>query len=175
MTEKLLDGEEMQRLAGRDALILSYPDLYKYNSIEDLFRNYNKIIILYLQTPNSGHWCCLSKYGKIVTFFDPYALMPDSEIKWNSKEKQQALNQEENYLTRLLYNFARKGGDVEYNEMRFQEKNPNINTCGRHAGIRAHFYQIPLEQYQQMFRELRNQGINLDQASVVISDMLLNQ
>lgn len=175
---KLLNGEEMKRIA--DCEILSYPELYNYKSIPQLFEN-NKngvIMILYLQnkTANSmvGHWCLLSKRGNICEFFDPYSLMPDSQLKWNDTEKNEALGQDSNYLTKLLYDFSKKGGIIEFNNMRFQKKNKFINTCGRHVALRAKFYEIPLKKYQNLFKKLRKKGYNLDELSVLLTNQLLN-
>lgn len=171
-----LTGDDMKKLAGPDSLILSYPELYKYKTIEQLFSNgINKIIILYLQTPNSGHWCCLTLNNNIVTFFDPYNLMPDSELKFNKQILNKELNQEHTYLTKLLLDFAIKGGTVEYNEMRFQKLSNGVSTCGRHAGLRARYYQIPLNKYQKIFKDLKKEGYDLDKVSIFISDYLLNQ
>ena len=175
----LLNGDQIKKIAGDNSIILSYPELYKYKSIEDLFNNgINKIIILYLQEKHQnsmmGHWCLLTKYlnSNKVCFYDPYGLMPDSQLKWNDKEERIELNQEHNYLTRLLYNYSKNHGKVEYNEMKFQKRDPNINTCGRWAGIRAYFFNIPLETYQNMFKRIKNKGYDLDEVSVFISDYL---
>lgn len=177
MVDVLLDGNQLLKLAGNDAIIKSYPELYNYDSVEDLFSGgINKIIILYLNEKDgnsmSGHWCLLTKYKNIVDFFDPYGLMPDSEIDWNSKEDRIKLNQNKRYLTKLLYNYD---GKVNYNEMRFQKKDKNINTCGRHTGLRAHFYKIPLTKYQNMFKKMREKGFDLDRLAVYISNMFLEE
>ena len=178
MTEILLTGEDIKKLAGNGALILTYPELYKYKSIQQLFsQGIKKVVILYLQestnTYQRGHWCLLTKNNNTVSFFDSYSYMPDSEIKWNDKEKREELNQDTNYLTKLLYEFAKKGGKVEYNEMRFQKKGAERNTCGRHAGVRARFYEVPLKTYQKLFREVRKHGFDLDDFIVDVSNYLL--
>lgn len=179
MTHVLLNGDQMKQISGNDSIILSYPELYKYKSIENLFNNgINKVIILYLQEKHEnnmmGHWCLLTKYlnQNKVCFYDPYGFMPDSQLKWNDKEERIELNQEHNYLTLLLYNYSKNNGKVEYNEMKFQKKDPSINTCGRHVSVRAHFFNIPLETYQHMFKRMRNKGFDLDNLIVLISDLL---
>lgn len=178
--EYLLDGNEISDVSGDNTLILSYPELYEYNSIEDLFSNgIEKVIILYLQDKNgnnmNGHWVCLTKYKNIVSFFDPYSYMPDSQIKWNDKKQRLKLNQDENYLTKLLLDYANRGGIVEYNDMKFQKHDPNINTCGRHCAIRARFYEIPLKKYQNLFKEMKKKGFNLDELSVDLSNEIVGR
>lgn len=179
--EVLLDGGQLKTLAGDNSIILSYPELYKYDSIESLFSNgIKKVVILYLQEKNGnnmrGHWCLLTKHKNKVSFFDPYSLMPDSQLKWNTKEEKEELDQDERHLTKLLLDFAEKGGNVEYNEVRFQKKHPMINTCGRHVGVRARFYDIPLTKYQRLFKVTKkNTGMTYDEIIVNLSDYLLNE
>lgn len=179
MVEVLLNGDQIEELAGDGSRVLIYPELYKYKSIEELFSNgIKKNLILYLQDKQgndySGHWVALTKHNDIVTFMDPYGIIPDNQIDWNPKDKQKRLNQDENYLTRLLHDYSRRGGIVEYNEMRFQKRGSNINTCGRHAGIWSRFHEVPLVIYQNMFKKLRENGHNLDEVSVELSDPLIN-
>lgn len=176
--EVLLDGGQVEKLAGLNSIVLTYPELYNYKSIKQLFsKKISKVIILYLQEANeqgmSGHWCLLTKRDNTVEFFDSYSLMPDSQLKWNNKAEKEELNQKSNYLTKLLYDYCKSGGTVLYNEMRFQKKDPTVNTCGRFVGLRAHFHDIPLKKYQQIFKNIRKKGFNLDEVSVFLSDELL--
>lgn len=163
----LLSGNDVLTIAGKDAIVLDYPQLYNYPSIESLFTNgINKILLLYLTSQNDneymGHWVALVKRGNHVVHFDSYGLMPDSEIKFNDMKKRQELNQNINYLTRLLYDYCLKGGIVEYNQYHFQKHGTRINTCGRWASLYAHFYEIPLPTFQQMLLDMRKAGWNLD-------------
>jgi hypothetical protein len=68
-----------------DAKIISYPNIYNYNTIDNLFGDSDKIIILYLVTAlNNGHWVCLlrNKMKNTIYFFDSYGLGVDEEQKY---------------------------------------------------------------------------------------------
>jgi hypothetical protein len=177
----LLSGDDVLHIAGPNTIILNYPQLYEYQSIEQLFSNgIEKIILLYLTDRDdinmsfSGHWVSITKRNNHIVFFDPYGYMPDSEIKFNkTNEKREFLNQNSNYLTRLLYDYCKKGGIIEYNQMRFQKHGRNINSCGRHAAFQARFYDIPLDYYQKVFKDLRKKGWNLDDVIVFLTNQFL--
>lgn len=176
MVDKLLTDDEVLKISGKNSMLLTYPQLYNYYSIDDLFNNdIKKIIILYLHDHNKGHWCLLTKYDnqKKVSFFDPYGLMPDQQLKWNDKDRNYLLNQHSNYLTLLLYQYD---GKVEYNDYKFQKFEPHINTCGRWIGIRSRYYLIPLDIFIKQFEnEKNNYGIDLDNLIVEMTDEILNK
>ena len=59
---KPLSEADLITILGKDTKIIVYPDLAKYSSLDELLpRPYDFIIILLLETPVSGHWCCLIK------------------------------------------------------------------------------------------------------------------
>lgn len=173
MVSKELSGREIQDMIGEDGMVICYPQLYDYDSIEELFHNgeLNKIVILYLQEPELGHWVVLTRYKNVLSFFDSYGIMPDNELNWNSKTKNESLDQAEgNYLTKLMHDYH---GTVEYNEKRFQEHSRNINTCGRYCVLRALSYRMPLKKFQEILDSIRKAGVNLDDAIVFMTDSLL--
>jgi len=184
MTAKLLSDKEVLRLAGNGAKVVLYPDIAKYDDIDDLFGNYNKILLLYVNQTDSqsitGHWVCLlrnRRNGKLIyEVSDSYGKEIDGHLDNFPKEYRDSLGQSKNFLTRLLYKKLKNSNnsEVHYNQIGLQNKKPNIATCGRFAGVRARFSDIPLEKYQQYFRELRNKGYDLDKVIVNISNKLLN-
>lgn len=121
-----------------DAKIITYSDLKKYKSIDELLPN-NKsyAIILYEYEKNKGHWTCIMKYCDTIEFFDSLADCgaPDSELKWNSAETNKKLGYNKPYLTNLL---KKSNYDVIYNKLKLQKENKKdiINTCGRHCVFR---------------------------------------
>lgn len=178
--EYLLTGEDMTDLAGHDTKIMSYTDLYNHKDIESLFDDgHDNIIVLYVQDKSgnsiSGHWVCLNKYPNMISFFDPYGLMPDSQLDFNSKKKKEELNLKHRYLNDLLLDYTERGGKVEFNEMRFQKKDKKIATCGRHVGIRCHFSEIPLKRYQNIFKKMRDKGFDLDEVAVDLSNAIVGR
>lgn len=173
-----LSNEDVQKIAGDDTKVINYPDLYQYKSIEQLFNNTQKVIILYLTDVDHqdqsyfGHWVALTIRENHIVFFDSYGYMPDSEIKFNkSQQKREELNQTSNYLTKLLYEYCLKGKIVEYNQYKFQKKGGRIATCGRWASIQTRFKNIPLDTFQKVFITLRKNGHNLDD---VVTDLTNN-
>jgi len=178
MVSKELTGTEIAELIGTDGLVITYPELYRYDSIDELFSNgINKVVILYLQDKRGetyqGHWVVLTKHRNRVLFFDSYGILPDNELRWNNSTDNRELNQHRgNYLTTLLKDYADRGGTVEYNEKRFQEHNHGVNTCGRYAVLRAIFYRVPLKTFQRVLDDIRRAGVKLDEAVVCLTDSL---
>lgn len=182
--DKLLTNHEVLKLAGRDAKVLLYPEIQNYDTLDQLFGNKNKIIILYLneKTPKAtiGHWVLLTRVyrnGKqIIEFNDSYGGEIDSQLEYHNEEKREQLDQEHGYLSRLLYNHCiqdEANREIHYNELQLQKLKPNINTCGRFCGIRAHFYEIPLEKYQLIFKKLEDENYDLDDLIVKLSNKIL--
>ncbi len=170
MTSYELSNHDIKKIAGPKSKIMTYPQVMQHDTLDSMFGTADKVIILYLNdaTGNSyqGHWCLVSRYDGKVSFWDPYGLLPDSQLNFNSKAKQKELTQTYNHLTRLLYDSRTP---VEYNEMRVQKKTKGINTCGRHVGLRAKYYKIPLKEYQKKLKEMRKNGHNLDDLAVQLT------
>lgn len=175
----LLTGEDIKKLAGPGTLLMEYPELKRYGSIDELFsKGVKNVILLYLadKTPYSatGHWVCLTKRGSTIEFFCPYGLMPDTAINWNkSKAKKQSLDQDENTLSRLLDHFSKRGGKVEYNERQLQSRDPNIATCGRYVGTRCRFNKLSTKEFQDTLLQHRKDGVDLDELITGLSNKLL--
>jgi len=140
ITEIPLSGYEMQIL-NPDSKIIVYTDLYKYDNINDLFKDTNKLIILYLvQSKTSGHWVCLFKNKDGFNWFDSYGVDVDKERNFLTKSKQIELNEQYDYLSKLL-----KPYKVIYNNVRLQNK--HTQTCGCHTTYRLHNYKMNLQDY----------------------------
>lgn len=127
-----MSGAEMLHY-NPDARLYKYPDLYGYNSIDDVFGHLNKIVLLYLtDSLHSGHWIGLFRKGNEITFFDSYGydiddeeqFVKDPEIKYESGECYK-------YLLYLLENSNYK---INHNKYRLQAK--NTQTCGRFVSLR---------------------------------------
>ena len=64
---KPLSESDLRKILGSDTKILTYPQLTKYNGLDELLpKPYDFRIILLLETPVSGHWCCLLKKTQSV-------------------------------------------------------------------------------------------------------------
>ena len=66
---KPLSDKYLKDILGSDVKILTYPDLAKYNNLHELLPEaYDFAIILLLESPSSGHWCCLIKHPSPVSY-----------------------------------------------------------------------------------------------------------
>lgn len=128
--------------------IISYPELLKARTIDDVLDNKGRLMLLYLTEDEfTGHWVCLLKYRntRIIEYFDPYGNMrPDGESKWLSKEKLKQLGQSTRKLTQLL---SVSNYEVKSNAFPFQTDRMNMNTCGRHCTTRLYFKNLTLPDY----------------------------
>lgn len=156
-----LSDVDIKRALGNDTLILSYNELAKYKSVEDILRNHHSAIILYInQGDNCGHWTCLIKHPDRVEFFDSYGGSmngrPDAEFQFIDKEQRKINYRGAPYLSKLLYDYAKRGGVVEYNHHQLQKEGSGISTCGRHCIVRIKTRHIPLNTYASMIKRFNN-------------------
>jgi len=124
ITNYPLSGIEMMTL-NPDAHLYKYTDLFKFDNIEDVFGNKNKVIILYLiHNDMAGHWVCLFRNNdKYLNFFDSYGVDLDYQLDMLDKKTRKRLNEEQNYLKQLLDEHM-----VLYNNITYQK--PKTATCG---------------------------------------------
>ena len=124
--------------------ILTNIDIQKYNDIDQIFTKSPKtqyIILLFIDddkdNSQSGHWCCLSKYGdkedQFIEFFDSYGNTPDGVYDFIDDKKAKKLGIQKYYLTDLL---DKCKYEVCYNPIQYQSQKDDISTCGRHVVYR---------------------------------------
>ena len=138
-----------KRNLNKDAKIIIYTELNKIFNINELFRDTNKIIILYLLENNhSGHWVCLFK-GKNCDFefFDSYGMAEDGELKLLSPIKRRQFNEEKNRLTLLLDKYY-----VIYNNIQYQAE--KTQTCGMFVSHRLANSFLDCYQYYNFMKSL---------------------
>lgn len=173
-TRTLFTDKQILKVAGADTKLITYPQLKRFKTIDDVFGNKNKVIILYIhnETNNNieGHWCCIIRHPSYIEFFDSYAMMPDDIIMMKSSDDRENTHQEHNYLSKLLYDSEMP---VEYNEFPYQEQSDDINTCGAHTGIRCRFSDIDLTDYQYIFNTLKSHGVDTDKIVVELARLFL--
>ena len=145
---KPLSDADLKHILG-DCKIITYPELAKYNNLDELLpKQYDFVIILLLETPQSGHWTSLIRYGSQVEYFDSYGYPPDYDLShWLTPLQRLKLGESKKYLTSLL-----QGRNYIYNKVKYQQMKPNINTCGSHVAYRCHKFKtagFSLKDYQQ--------------------------
>jgi hypothetical protein len=127
-------GDDDIRKYFPNAKILTYSQLNDYDTIEDLLPSDKDFAFVLIEdSPNKGHWVALTKYGNTTEFFDSYGGQPDSQLKWNSKDKNKKLGQSQKKIVDMFNKF---GGRAVYNPVSYQSNNEDVNTCGRHCTFR---------------------------------------
>lgn len=147
MTDKALSDSEISNLLEGKVNILTYPDLHKYNTIDELLGRYERCIILFCYKPNYGHWTTLfiggdgklhffNSYGDLDKKYDGY---PDSFLKLIDKKYRRESKQDFTYLSTLM---LRSNYELEYNDYEFQKLDDNIKTCGRWCVLRLLYSEL---------------------------------
>src|SRR6188768_1962094 len=100
-----LSNQELMKLIDHKAKLITYTDLAKCNSIDQVLEPYGACIILFLTREHYGHWCCLFKVKPdTLEFFDPYGLKPDDELDFEIDPYFRKYAKEDYpHLTYLLY------------------------------------------------------------------------
>jgi hypothetical protein len=154
-----LSDDDIKKILGQSIKIILYPDLSKFQDLRELLINEKDCcIILYEEKHLEGHWTCITRLNDLFEFFDSYGIRFDSELKWLSWKTRLQLNEAVPYLTNLL-----KGEKYDYNKVKYQDDNPNIETCGDHVCHFLHcFLNLGMDlgthkEYMNMLRKEMNQ------------------
>lgn len=151
-----LSNTDLDYILNPDTKIITYDKLYNVRHFDEILDKLGRCILLYLtEAENVGHWVGIIKKGNTVEFFDPYGFKPDTQgEKLNSLDHiNESMGQ--NY-PRLLELVGDAGYDLVYNKKPLQKIEPGIATCGRHTATRLLFYQLSLEQYQELMKKLKD-------------------
>jgi hypothetical protein len=156
-----------------NVVIKTYPELENIKNIEELLpENHSYFILLYLDTPNSGHWTCLKRFNNDINYFCSYGTYPDKQMNWYGKELRKQLGEDKLYLTKLLNKTDLK---VNYNDIEYQnDDNLDIVTCGRHC-INFIKSKKDLKEYYKMMKKLKKEsGKTYDEIVSEIIDVILD-
>jgi hypothetical protein len=137
--------------------IIKYSELANCQNIYNILKkNLSFCFILYEESPNSGHWVVISRYGKVIEYFDSYGGPVDGPIieKWSSNEENEELGQGKKYLTELL---RASGAIIKHNKIDYQRESPQISTCGRWCCLRIKALQrgLDLKAFRNLISQLR--------------------
>jgi hypothetical protein len=143
-----LNDADLHKILG-DCKIITYPDLAKYSTVEELLpKPYDFVIILLLESPASGHWTSLIRNSNQYEYFDSYGNQVDADLtKWLTPLQGLKLGESIKYLTNLL-----RGRNYVYNKVKYQKMKAGINTCGDHVSYRYYTFKnngFNLKDYQQ--------------------------
>lgn len=162
MSHALTDGD-LIKYFGKSyrKYIMTYSDLSKYNTINQLLPKDKSFIIILIEfKENNGHWVSLSRDGDTIVYFNSYGGtdgFPSSELNLLSHSKRIELDQYYKYLNILLTK-ALKKYKVIFNKVQFQIYDQNIATCGRHVCFHLlmfKYYNMSLKQYIDFMKKLK--------------------
>lgn len=128
--------------------IVTYPEVSKFRNIDELLGKYKAAVILYLTSPNFGHWTGLFLNKEGLHFIDSYGGLPDETLEHIGAVTNKSLKQDFTYLIALM---VKSPYDLYYNDHKLQKKEGNIATCGRHVVNRILHKQLTDDQYFNKF------------------------
>lgn len=162
-----LSNGDISKFFNGQIKILLFSQIADYETLDDLLKPYNRVIILWETAKRRGHWTCLFKNIKDeIFFFDSYAIKPEGELRY-SAGKNKYLNQQRNTLLRLF-----KGHYVRYNDIALQKWSKGINTCGRWCILRLCFDDLDSRQFAKL---IKSQTDNPDQFVTDLTNIFLSK
>ena len=125
----LSNNDIIKRLGGRTK-ILMYDEFNKYESLEDVLKPWDNVVFLLRTQEDFGHWMCIKKNRKRISFFDSYGEFPDKQKKHVPKGFLKESGQSYNKLCELLLKASYKY-TIEFSEYKYQKKDGKTATCGQ--------------------------------------------
>jgi len=165
-SKALSDDEIFNALKGKTRIFL-YRDIVNIDDIDDLFGNFDSVVLLYENEPKVGHWVALLRRGKTIEFFDAYGIFPDLEKDYINRQFIINSGQRENKLAKLLHDAWNKGYKVEYNNYHLQIMKDGISTCGRHVISRIWNKDMNIDEYNKFINSFKN--LNPDDVVVIMT------
>lgn len=148
--EYALSDTDIKSLLG-NVPIITYPELEKYESLDDLFDGKGRAILFFPNaSENVGHWTCLIKRRNMIEFFDPYGDAPEEQKDGLSKSRLQQLDIAQPFLSRLM---RAERLPIYYNSHAFQSSRDDVATCGRHCVVRLLYQPYSIDKYAAIIRK----------------------
>lgn len=127
--------------------ILTYKDVDKFNTLDDLLYPWDRVVILFEKEPRKGHWTSLHRNLKgEIYFFDSYAIKPPNQLKYSSGMNRY-LKQRRDTLLRLFENHL-----IKYNPISLQKWKKGVNTCGRWVIARLSFPELNSYEFANLIK-----------------------
>jgi len=164
-------GDDDIKNALPDINIIDYEQLKNYNSIDELLpNNGDSVIILYEHEQNSGHWVCVSKINDTIEFFCSYGTPPDHQLKWVDYNTRKELGSDIPLLSKM---FDATDKDVIYNDVKYQNEDRNIATCGKYVVVRIKALRkgLTLQQFEDFLKSSKPKNSSYDE---YINQLFLN-
>ena len=166
-----LSGSDLNDMIEEQIPITRYSDLSKIGHIDEVLDDFGRGIVLYNWNESTGHWIGLLKKGNTIEFYDPYgnsttALPNFLQIPANIQHE---TGMDKDILGHLI---EASGYNMIYNKMKHQQKERDVNTCGRHVGMRLLLSTLTNEEYNDRMRHYKKQ-VNLDDLVSLVSESLI--
>lgn len=140
--------DDVQKLLPGTA-VLTYPELAKFDTLDQLLGPLRQAVILYLIEETFGHFTCIFRRGNDVEVFDSYGIRPDDELKFISSHFRNISEQRAPHLSYLLYHCPYK---IHFNDHKLQRRAASVATCGPHCIVRLAFKDMPCDSYAAMLQ-----------------------
>ena len=172
-----LSDKEVLKLVDGKCNVILYPDLHKYQSIDQVLDPYGSCLLLFAAQvkPNYyGHWCCINRVennNNKIEFFNPYGGYPDDSLNYISGEIRRESNQDLPYLSELL---LKSPYDLSYNQYKFQKHSDHIKSCGRWCALRILLKNLSLIEFNNLIKKLTKKFKLTNDQLVTILTMYIN-
>jgi len=163
----LSDGDIMKIVNGQ-ANVVTYPNIHKYKSIDELLAPHGACCILYETHEHYGHWVCLTirnedLYGTgtiypVLEYFDSYGEEIDYPLNVIPVDFAKNTHQDKPYLSELMLDDSCTY-QLSYNEHQFQKFSPNVKDCGRWIATRIILKDMPLDDFIKLFKGMYSDDI----------------
>ena len=186
--QKPLSVIDIFEIAQKTCNIFPYSDLVKLDTVDDLFYpevydfkldlpfDSNSCIILYLTKDSYGHWCILNRRldknnNYKYAFLDSYGELIDDQLEHIDIKYRKKSDQDERYLTDLLYNAVKNNNDeVNYNNIQLQVLDNKIATCGRYVALFLKYNKLSVEKFVSILENSSNKyNIPMDMLVTIIT------
>ena len=150
-----------------NAKIMRYSSLAKMSDIEQLLpRDKTYAFLLYEDSPGSGHWVVVLRYGTTIEFFCSYGSKIDGPLKWYNPRDNAMLGQSKPYLSMLLKKADKKFKAI-HNAVPFQSSKHGVATCGAWDVMRVNQlvnHNQDLHEFQSYMEDVKKEtGLTYDE------------
>jgi hypothetical protein len=158
LKKKPFSGKDIIEAVNGETKIITYPEIHKYETIDELCHPYNCCVILYETKPQYGHWVCVIKHDdNSIEFFDPYGKSIDEQLEFIPNGFRKQSKQDFPQLIRLFLNSPY---NIVINKMKIQKFTKDVSSCGRHCAFRLVLRHLALNKYQKLMKN--EDGLNAD-------------
>ena len=147
-----LSDTDILNITDNKCTVMRYQDLEKYDNINQALEPHGAIVLLYQHEADFGHWVAVFKVNdSTIEVFDSYGIPIDSEIEFSPFQIRRHQGEKIAHLTHLIEQSPQYTKVLE-NKEPLQKDKKDVSTCGRWAAVRIRFRDVPLKQFDKMFR-----------------------